>query len=361
MIQAELKELGFDEWFQDKLKDCAESDLDVARVTAVNRDSYLITNGQGEATAELSGRFRFSADSESEFPTVGDWVLVTYFDGDTFAVIEDLLPRKTAIKRKVAGKKIDYQVIGANIDFAFIVQSCNNDFNLRRLERYLVAVREGGIEPVILLSKSDLPEQAELDKMLLDIREAKIKDGVIAYSIKSGFGLDDINQLLAPGKTFCLLGSSGVGKTTLINHFTSGDDLNTGEVRLKNGKGKHTTTRRQMIILDNKAMLIDTPGLREFGNIDTDAGIADVFPDIEELASGCRFKDCSHTTEAGCSVLQALDSGELSQERYESYLKLSKESAFYQLSYAEKRKKDKKLGQFYKTALKTFKGNSFKP
>lgn len=355
MAKMELEDLGFDDWFQEKLKDYSDHDLNIARITAVDKDSYLVRNEEVEVTAELSGRLRFRIESADELPTVGDWVLLNYFNLNTFAVIEHILPRKTVLKRKVAGRQIDYQILSANVDYAFIIQSCNNDFNLRRLERYLVAVNDGNIEPIILLSKSDLVEQTDLEKMLFDIKEAKVDSKVFAYSIQSGSGLDEISRLLVPGKTFCLLGSSGVGKTTLINHFMGGNGLGTGEVRSKNSKGRHTTARRQLVMLNSKAMLIDTPGLREFGNIDVDSGIADVFPDIEELGVTCRFTDCSHTGEPGCSVIEALENNRLSPERYNSYLKLRKESAYYRMSYVEKRHKDKKLAKFIKSAKKAMK------
>lgn len=349
----ELKSLGFDDWFQNKLKEYDDNDYDIARITAVNRDNYLVRNEDSEVLGELSGRFRFFIESEGDLPTVGDWVLTTYLNTDTFAIIEHLLPRKTVLKRKVAGKKISHQMIAANIDTAFVIQSCDFNFNLRRLERYLVAIREGNIEPVVLLSKSDLVSQSELDEIISATRDLKINSRVIAYSVETDIGLKDISQLLKPCRTFCLLGSSGVGKTTLINHLVGDGMFATKSVRRKDSKGRHTTTRRQLICLKNGAMLIDTPGLREFGNIGVDSGIVEVFPDIKYLADGCRFKNCSHTSEAGCSVLEAVKNGSLCQSRYNNYLKLKKESEYYQLSYVEKRKKDRQFGRFIKYAKKT--------
>lgn len=347
-----LQDLGFDDWFQNRLKDYGDNNHSIARVTAVNRDGYIVRNEDKEMPAELLGRLRFDIESESDLPTVGDWVLLTYLNSNTFAVINDILPRKTVLKRKAAGRKVDYQMIAANIDVAFIVQSCDFDFSPRRLERYLVAVCEGNIEPVILLSKSDLLSREELDERLTDIKAANIKSEVIAYSAESGLGLAEIQQLLEPGRTFCLLGSSGVGKTTLINRFANGKAFDVQSVRQKDGKGRHTTTRRHLILLDNGAMLIDTPGLREFGNIEADAGIIEVFPEIERLAVECRFNDCSHINEAGCAVLSALNHGSLSRDHYDSYVKLKKESEHYQMSYAEKRKKDKQFGKYCKSVMK---------
>ena len=349
----ELEDFGFDEWFQNKLEEYGDNDYDIARITAVDRNGYILRSEDKEVPAELSGRLRFAIESESDLPTVGDWVLLTYLNSNTFAVINDILQRKTELKRKSAGRKIDYQVIAANIDISFIIQSCDFDFSPRRLERYLIAVYEGKIEPVVLLSKSDLLSQEELDKRISDIKAENIKSEVIAYSAESGLGLDKIQRLLEPGKTFCLLGSSGVGKTTLINHFVGKETFAVRSVRQKDSKGRHTTTRRHLIFLDNGAMLIDTPGLREFGNIEIDSGIVEVFPDIKRLADECRFNDCSHINETGCAILRALKDGRLNHNQYDSYLKLKNESEHYQMSYIEKRKKDRNFGRFIKSAKKT--------
>jgi ribosome biogenesis GTPase len=213
-------------------------------------------------------------------------------------------------------------------------------------------VRNGDIDPVILLSKSDLIDQNELQTRISAIKALKTGTKVLAYSAISKEGMTEIQRLLKPGVTYCLLGSSGVGKTTLINFLIGNERYATEEVREKDSKGRHTTARRQMIFLDNKAILIDTPGIRELGNIDTNFDIAEVFPEIATIAKKCRFNDCLHTSEVGCAVLASLKNGDLSQERYENFQKLTKEAKFHKMSYVEKRRKDKELGRFYRSVMK---------
>lgn len=347
----ELADLGFSDWFEQKRRELGEPESRVARVTAADRERYLVRNEAGEIAAELTGRLRFSAESSVDFPAVGDWAFVQYHNDGTLAIIHDLLPRKSILRRKTAGKKVDHQLIAANIDTAFIVQSCDANFSVRRLERYMVMIHDGNIEPVILLSKSDLVDDDELRQMTEQVRSAGIRSEIIAFSNENESGLDLVRNLLEPGRTFCLLGSSGVGKTTLLNHLSHEAPLATGEVREWDGKGRHTTTRRQMVLLDNHSLMIDTPGMRELASIGAESGLEESFPEIEALAAGCRFNDCTHMQEAGCSVLEAVEKGDLDEGRYRSYIDLVKESAYYQMSYYEKRKKDRKFGKMIKSVM----------
>ncbi|MDM7999771.1 MAG: ribosome small subunit-dependent GTPase A [Dehalococcoidia bacterium] len=348
----DLRDLGFDEWFREKATELPKPDCKPARVTAVNRENYLVRNEKTEVAAELTGAFRFSAGSSLDLPAVGDWVLVQYQNAGTFAIIRGLLPRKTILRRKTPGRDIDYQIIAANIDMAFIVQACDSDFNLRRLDRYLVMAREGGIQSMLLLTKSDLVSPEELEQRIAAVKQSSADCRVIVLSNKTGFGLDAVREVLEKGKTYCLIGSSGVGKSTLLNRLMGRDLLETNTVRTTDGKGRHTTARRQLIVLDQGAMVIDTPGMRELGNIGLGEGIDESFPDITELSNRCRFTNCTHTNEPGCALLAAVRNGELSEERYQSYLKLLRESEYHEMSYLEKRRKDRKFGQFVNKAIK---------
>jgi len=350
-----IEKLGFDNWFKDKVDLSKIHDFTIVRVICVNKNSFVVSNGEKDIYAELTGKFLFNSDSALDLPTVGDFVYAQLFDDDTLAIIQDILPRKTLLKRKAAGKKIDFQLIAANIDIAIIMQSLDSNFNLRRLERYLVMINENNITPLILLSKSDLisPEEAEEKKN--QILEILPDEKISSFSNNSLNDIENIKILFTPHKTYCLLGSSGVGKTTLLNNLIHQDLYKTQPIREKDGRGKHTTTKRELIVLENGAIIIDNPGMRELGIISNESGINNTFNEIDELSDQCRYKDCTHTVEFGCAVLEALQSGEISEERYENFLKLYKESKYNEMSYVEKRQKDKKWGKFFNSTMKDVK------
>ncbi|PLY01327.1 MAG: ribosome small subunit-dependent GTPase A, partial [Desulfuromonas sp.] len=321
-----------------------------ARVSAVDRGAYRVLSEKGEATAELAGRLTYMSDDPAELPCVGDWVIVRFYNEGGEAIIHQMLPRRTFLRRKTAGESVDLQMIAANIDIAFIVQSCHFDFNPRRLERYLVMAADGHVEPVVLLTKTDLVSVEELEEKIAALA-ALTTARILPLSNVSGDGFEAFHQALPTGKTCCLLGSSGVGKTTLINRLMGRETFATGGVS-GTGEGTHTTTRRQLILLDQGSLLIDTPGMRELGIVGVGDGVDASFSELAQLASRCRYADCSHAHEPGCAVRAAIETGELSAERFASYLKLRKESDFHELSYLDKRKKDKAFSRMVKTAKK---------
>jgi ribosome biogenesis GTPase len=348
----ELAAIGFDDWFEQRSAAILQPGHSMARVTAVDRGAFLVRSRDAETPAELAGKFRFAVDAAIDLPCVGDWVCVQRHASGGPAIIHSVLPRKTFLRRKCPGKPMDSQMIAANIDVAFIVQACGYDFNLARLDRYLVMANEGAIEPWILLTKTDLVSTDELGNTLGEVRRRCAAAKVVALSNITGFGVDQLRALLVPGRTHCLLGSSGVGKTTLINRLIGRDALDTRVVS-GTGEGVHTTSRRQLLVLDGGSMLIDTPGMRELGLLGASEGLDDTFSDIREHSANCRFADCTHTDEPGCSVLLAVENGTISEDRLQSFLKLRKEIEFHGLSCVEKRKKDRSFGRFSKTAKKS--------
>jgi ribosome biogenesis GTPase / thiamine phosphate phosphatase len=350
----DLTALGFDGWFEQHSAPLLQPGHGMARVTAVDRGAFLVRNQDAETYAELAGKFRFAVEAAIDLPCVGDWVCVQCHASGGPAIIHGVVPRKTFLRRKCPGKTVDFQMIAANIDVAFIVQACGSDFNLGRLDRYLVMANEGAIEPWIVLTKTDLIPPQQLDQALGQVRHTRSSTRVLALSNATGAGLREFRELLVPGGTYCLLGSSGVGKTTLINRLMGRDAFETRAVS-GTGEGVHTTARRQLIVLDNGALLIDTPGMRELGLLGASDGLDDTFAEIRECSVSCRFANCTHTGEPGCAVLLAVANGTLSEDRYQSYLKLKKETEYHDLSYVEKRRKDRAFGRFIKSAKKSMK------
>jgi len=287
-----LHDLGFDQWFEAHSTGFLQKDRAVARVSAVDRGSYLIRNESGEVPAELTGKLSYLIENSVNLPCVGDWVTTQYYDNNTAAVIHGVFPRKTFLRRKTAGANIDFQMIAANIDAGFIVQSCHFDFSPNRLDRYLVMAADGGVEPIVMLTKTDLISQEELKQKVSIVKSANLTK-VLAVSSLTGDGFDDFQQTLCPGRTYCMLGSSGVGKTTIINRLIGREAFDTKPVS-DTGEGVHTTSRRQLTVLGRGAMLIDPPGMRELGLLGADDGVNTGFEDLVGLSAKCRFADCSH-------------------------------------------------------------------
>jgi ribosome biogenesis GTPase len=351
-IPEKLEKLGLDKCFLETVAPESLESFEIARVVAVHKDSYTISNGEVDVLAELVGKILFSASSPIDYPAVGDWVLSNFYDEYTFAIIHEILSRKSLLKRKTPGKKIDFQLIAANIDVAFIVQSLNENFNLRRLERYLVMANESSIQPIVLLSKSDLLASADIADKINEIQEVMPDLQVIPFSNENESGLDSVREIMQPGLTYCLLGSSGVGKTTLINNLIGQSTYRTKTVSKKESKGRHATTHRELIMLHWGALVVDTPGMRELANFSVSMGLKETFSEIIQFAEDCQFNDCTHVNKKGCAVLDAVERGLLSADRYQNYIKMNKEFNYNEMSYLEKRKKDKQFGKLCKTVMK---------
>lgn len=356
MNTSELEALGWDVWFEEQARLRCDPPGSVGRVAAVDRDQLLLLNEAGAFRAKLSGKYMYQSVSSADLPCVGDWVCVEKSPADQFGIVHGVLARKTSLRRKAAGESVEIQMIAANVDVVIIVQSCHYDFNLKRLERYLVMARDGGATPCVLLTKTDLVEPAVVAALTAQIRNASIDVPVLTLSNVTQEGMTELRDALEPGKTYCFVGSSGVGKSTLINGLVGRDVLET-KVVSGTGEGRHTTVRRELIVLENGSMVIDNPGMREFGVLGAEGGIGASYADIIARAGHCHFRDCTHTNEPGCAVLQALESGEIDREHHENFLKLRRESEYHQMSYAEKRKKDKNFGRYIKSVKKDLEDN----
>lgn len=316
-----LNKYGLNERFKNEATLYFE--LKIARVISQYKNMYKIITEDGEMFAEISGKFRYEVSRLSEYPAVGDFVMVNYNDLNSHAVIQNVLTRKTSFERTAVGNSNETQVVAANIDIVFLCMSLNNNYNLSRLERYLSVAWDSGATPVIVLTKMDLCENIE--KVISDIEDIAIGTDYIFTSCFDKTACEKVLEYLKTGKTASFIGSSGVGKSTLINTLVGNELLVTSETR-KDDKGRHTTTGRELILLPTGGIVIDTPGMRELGVESVD--LSKSFSDIDELACRCKFNDCTHTGEPGCAIRKAIENGELDERRLQNYIKLKKEAKY---------------------------------
>jgi ribosome biogenesis GTPase len=342
-----LSDLGYREHLSDLITSEELSGFTVGRVTQEHRERYIVSDGEHEYEAEITGNLRYTASSREDFPAVGDWVAMTVYDSGQ-AIIQKILPRKSLLARQAVGKPGEKQVISANIDCAFVVQAINNNFNINRLERYLTICYSAGIEPVLVLSKTDLVSEEVIKEAtgLLEARDRRVK--YILVSNITGEGLDKVIDFIQRGMTCCVMGSSGVGKSTLINTLLKREALRTGEISSSTDKGKHITEHRELFVMDNGGIIIDTPGMRELGLTDDLTGINTTFREINDLAQKCRYPDCTHVSESGCAVLEAVENGTLDRGYYDNYIKMLKEQERFTTSVAEKHRREKQFGKLMK-------------
>ncbi|MFT4412396.1 ribosome small subunit-dependent GTPase A [Fredinandcohnia humi] len=320
-----IEKLGWNESLQESFKSYESQGYTVGRVASEHKRMYRVLTAEGEMLAEISGKLRFVASNRESYPAVGDWVVVTILKGEGKAIIHAVLPRNSKFSRKVAGNVTEEQIVATNINSLFLVNALNNDLNVRRIERYLIMAWESGANPVIVLTKSDLCE--DVAAKISEVESVALGVPVHACSVKENQGIEILRAYFKENQTVALLGSSGAGKSTLTNCLLGEEKQFVQEVREGDDRGRHTTTHRELLVLQTGGVIIDTPGMRELQLWESDTALQHSFQDIEELASNCRFRDCSHKSEPGCAIQAAIKNGIIEGSRYQSYVKLQKELA----------------------------------
>ncbi len=351
-----LNDFGYNEDLEKFRTENNLLNFEVGRVMTEHKERYVVWTEKGELEAEITGNMRFTAKSREDFPAVGDWVSLIVYDGN-LAIIHQVFPRYSILKRQAIGQFGEVQLIATNIDFAFLVQAADRDFNINRLERYLTICNTSGVKPVIVLSKTDLIDEAQLNANVESIKARISNVQIIAISNETRDGYEAVNALIEQGKTYCMLGSSGVGKSSLVNNLSGKTLMRTDAISLSTHKGRHVTTNRELIVLENGGILIDNPGMREVGIADAGSGLEITFDMIFRLSKDCKFKDCTHTNEIGCAVLEAVENGDIDPASYENYLKMEREKAHFEATIAEKRKREKEFGKIMKNYKKDIRRN----
>ena len=346
-----LQDLGFYPELETYRLEKDLSSFQLARVSSEHKDRYTVLTDDREYSAELLGNLRYSAASRSDLPIVGDWVAISEFDEEK-AMIHHVYPRRTLIERLAVGKQGEKQAIASNIDVAFLVQAVDRDFNVNRLERYLTICLSAGVTPVILLTKVDLIDQKQRQEIVARIKNRIESIQILELSNLNEEGLDEVRALMQRGKTYTLLGSSGVGKSTLVNHLIGDHVMDTIEINESIQRGRHRTTHRALMVVPTGGIIIDNPGMRSVGVADSASGIEQTFDLIVALSSQCKYSDCSHSDEPGCAIQSAIEEGNLQMEELENYHKMLKEEAHYSASVAEKREQGRAFGKMYKQIMK---------
>lgn len=346
-----LEDIGYTNDLEKLRLDNGLNDFEIGRVIAEHKERYIVKKAQGEFEAEITGNMRFTAKTREDFPAVGDWVALTTYESD-FAIIHKILPRFSIIKRQSVGNFGEIQIIATNINYAFLVQAIDRDFNVNRLERYLTICNSSKVSPIIILSKTDLITKDQLSEIIEHLKTRINNIPVFAISNETQDGISDLKTIIKKGKTYCMLGSSGVGKSTLINNLSGQAIMRTDSISQSTNKGRHITSHRELIILENGGILIDNPGMKEVGIADSTSGLEITFDKIVEFSQKCKFTDCTHINETGCAVVEAVKNGTIDKSSYENYMKMEREKAHFESTIAEKRKKEKLFGKILKDYYK---------
>jgi ribosome biogenesis GTPase / thiamine phosphate phosphatase len=334
-----LEDYGWNDFFADAFEPYASEGFEAGRVFLQHNRIYMLYTASGETSAETTGRLRFNAHGADDLPAVGDWVAVRR-NAEGKVQIHEVLPRRSKFSRRAAGRETEEQIVAANVDTVFLVTGLDNDFNPRRIERYLIMAWESGAEPVVVLNKADLIEDAEEKRDEIELVAPGAS--VLTLSAKRGEGVEQLLPYITRGRTVALMGSSGVGKSTIVNRLLGSEVQRTQDVRLSDARGRHTTTHRELFMLESGGLILDTPGMRELQLLVSEKGLRETFEDIETTAAQCRFNDCRHENEPGCAVREALETGALDAERYANYRKMQAEMRYAATLVDQRKAQDEK-------------------